>query len=336
MKLFLACLLTAVAACGQQWIEQRSGVEASLRGISAANKRTVWASGTGGTVLRTVDGGATWESVVVPGAEKLDFRGIRVIDARTVFLLSSGPGDLSRVYRTTDGGTHWAVVFTNPDPPGFFDAIAFWDSKHGIIAGDPVGGSFTIFTTFDGGTNWDRRAAPAAASDEGAFAASNSCIMVRNVGEVWFGTGGPGGGRVFHSWDRGVNWTRANTGIRNDSQSAGVFSLWFRDAHTGIAVGGDYRNETETRGNVALTSDGGRSWKKVSESNGPHGYRSAVMWLPADKLWIATGTSGSDVSRDGGKTWKLFDSGAYNALGASQDGSVWAVGPKGRIAKLSK
>jgi len=113
--------------------------------------------------------------------------------------------------------------------------------------------------------------------------------------------------------------------------SAGIFSLAFRDARHGIAVGGDYAKDSEDRRNIALTNDGGRTWEAVSNA-GPKGFRSAVAWLP--RLWIVTGTSGSDVSRDNGNTWKLFDSGAYNAMSFVPGGDGWAVGPQGRIARF--
>src|SRR3954447_824678 len=131
MKFMPALLLGsasfAQALTGQTWIAQTSGTTASLRGVSAVNERVVWASGSGGTWLRTVDGGATWRASQVAGAESLDFRGVHAVDERTAWLMSSGPGDKSRIYKTSDAGDHWKLQFTNPDPKGFFDSLAFWD-----------------------------------------------------------------------------------------------------------------------------------------------------------------------------------------------------------------
>ena len=169
----------------------------------------VWASGTSGTYLETTDGGATWRVAVVPGAEQLDFRGVHGVDDRTAYLLSSGSGDKSRIYKTTDGGSHWVLQFTNPDPKGFFDALAFWNARHGVAIGDPVDGRFVILTTGDGGGHWVRQEGPAALPNEGAFAASNSCLTLMGTREIWFATGGPGAARVFHSRDAGRTWTVA-------------------------------------------------------------------------------------------------------------------------------
>jgi photosystem II stability/assembly factor-like uncharacterized protein len=330
MKLVLMFLL-AGPACAQTWVSQQSGTKASLRGVSVVNARVVWASGTGGTYLKTADGGSTWSAEKVQGAEALDFRDIQAVDERTVYLLSSGTGDKSRVYKTTDGGGQWKLQFTNPDPKGFFDAMAFWDATHGIAVGDPVDGHFVVLTTADGGGHWERRPTPPAMPEEGAFAASGTCLVTMGKRDAWFATGGPRGARVFHSGDRGATWTIAATPIRNDGAAAGVFSLAFSDSRHGVAVGGDYSKPENAERNVAVTADGGMTWTEPSGQH-PKGFRSAVVFLPGRKVWIAVGTSGSDISSDDGKSWKNFDSGAYNAISFFSGKAGWAVGPGGRVA----
>ncbi|MCX6629542.1 MAG: hypothetical protein NTW28_18140 [Candidatus Solibacter sp.] len=332
MKLLPALFFTA-SLLAQTWTPQISNTRASLRGISAVDANTVWASGSGGTYLATADGGVTWRASKVPGTEALDFRGIRAIDARTVYLLSSGSGDKSRIYKTSDSGRRWTLLYTNPDPSGFFDAIAFWDVLHGIVVGDQLDGRAEVLTTDDAGATWQRRSPPAGLPNEGSFAASNSCLTLFGKRDAWFATGGPGAARVFHSKDRGRTWAVAVTPMRNDGPAAGIFSLAFADARHGIAVGGDYSKDKEDRQNIALSSDGGRTWSAPPGAV-PKGFRSAVAWLPDRKLCVVTGTSGSDVSSDGGKTWRLFDSGAYNAISFVHGGAGWAVGPQGRIARF--
>jgi photosystem II stability/assembly factor-like uncharacterized protein len=334
MKL-LPVLLPVLSAAAQTWVPQNSGTTAGLRAVSAVNSKVVWAGGTGGAWLRTTDGGAVWKVATVPGAEDLDFRGVRAFDANTAYLLSSGAGAKSRVYKTVDGGAHWKLLFTNPDREGFLDAIAWWDSKHGMVAGDPVAGRVTFFTTRDGGEHWAREQGLPSLPEEGAFAASNSCLAVRGKGEAWFGTGGKGAGRVLHSKDAGRTWSVATAPVRQDAATAGIFSLAFRDGRYGIAVGGDYSKDAEARGNIAVTANGGRTWT-TPEGAGPRGFRSAILWLADTRTWLVTGTSGSEISTDNGRTWRLFDSGAYNALSGVSGTAVWAVGPKGRIARLAR
>ncbi len=231
----------------------------------------------------TTDGGLTWRAGKVPDAEVLDFRGIRAIDARTVYLMSSGPGDKSRIYKTRDAGEHWALQFTNAEPKGFFDAIAFWDAQHSIVVGDQLDGRAEVLTTDDGGASWQRQSPPPGLPNEGSFAASNTCLTLLGEREAWFGTGGTGAARVFHSTDRGRTWTVATTSVRNDGAAAGIFSLAFADARHGIAVGGDYSKDKEDRQNIALTSGRVRPapapWGSVPPSPGCPAASSG--WSPA-------------------------------------------------------
>jgi photosystem II stability/assembly factor-like uncharacterized protein len=310
-------LVFAVTAAAQSWTAQTSGTTASLRGLAAVSDRVAWASGTSGTYLITTDGGATWKSAQVPGAESLDFRDVHAMDARTAWLMSAGPGDKSKIYHTTDGGAHWSLEFTNPEPSGFFDAIAFWDAKRGLVLGDPVGGRQVVLTT----ENWRRLDTPPALDKEGAFAASGTCLIARGDHEAWYGTTGA---RVFHTKDGGKTWTVSQTPVRHDSASAGIFSLAF-DGPRGIAVGGDYTKPEDDSHNIAISIDGGVTW--AEPANRPTGFRSAVAITPAG--WIVVGTSGSDISGDSGRTWRRFDTAAYNAVAYP-----WAVGPKGAIARF--
>jgi photosystem II stability/assembly factor-like uncharacterized protein len=332
MKLPLVLLCATVVlpnfAHAQSWIPQTTGSAASLRGVSAVNAQVVWASGTAGTYLITSDGGATWRTAKVPGAERLDFRGVWAFDKNTAFLVSIGTGDQSRIYKTTDSGANWTLLFTNPDAKGFFDGIAFWDRDHGIVAGDPVDGHTVIFTTEDGGQHWERQQTTPAAGSEGAFAASNTSLALSGKHEVWLGTTAA---HVLHSKDNGRTWTSAQTPIRNDSGNAGVFSVAFSDPLHGIAVGGDYSKAADPLNNIAITTDGGQTWTAPA-GQPPAGFRSAVAYVSDKKIWIASGPSGSDISLDNGATWKQFDATGYNAIGFLSSGTGWAVGPRGRIA----
>jgi photosystem II stability/assembly factor-like uncharacterized protein len=330
---FAVVLLVPLLSLAQSWVPQQSGSRSSLRGVSAVNKKVAWASGTRGTYLRTVDGGATWQSAVVPGAEELDFRDVHAFSENLAYLVSIGTGNNSRIYKTTDGGAHWTLQFTNPDQQGFFDALAFWDEKNGIVVGDPVDGRMTIFTTADGGATWQRQQTPEAIPREGSFAASGTNLIARGKRDAWFVTGGPGAARVFHSTDMGRTWSVATTPIRNDSASAGIFSIAFSDAMHGVAVGGDYTKAGDATRNIAITADGGRTWS--APPGAPNGFRSAVTYLADKKAWIATGPSGSDISTDGGNTWREFDKGNYNAISFVSSEAGWAVGPRGAIARFA-
>lgn len=319
-------------ALALHWIPQPSSSNASLRGLSVVSSKIVWASGSNGTVLRSLDGGQHWEIRKVPGAESLDFRDVEAFDANTSLIMASGIGEASRVYLTKDGGNVWTLVLGNPDKSGFFDAMKFWNRNDGILLGDPVAGRFTIFTTHTGGQTWTRSNQPAALEGEGAFAASGTCLTVLGSHEAWFGTGGPGIARVFHTSDGGGAWTVSSTPMSGSTTAAGIFSLVFLDPNHGAALGGDYQKPAQTSHTLTLTQDGGQNW--ALEANNPSGYRSAVAYAKSRHLLIAVGTNGSDYSLDVGKSWTRIASDSLNAV-ACHGASLWAVGPKGLIVKSS-
>ena len=335
--LTLLLMLTSAVAARAQWAAQSSGVTVRFRGVSAVSSRVAWASGAGGTFARTIDGGRTWRSGQVPGAGELDFRDVDAFDADTAYLLAIGEGERSRVYKTEDGGRNWTLQFQNRRAEAFFDCMAFWDRARGLAISDPVNGRFLVVTTDDGGRTWkeaDAAGMPAALEGEGGFAASGTCVAAGRGGEAWFGTGGTGGARVLRTTDWGRTW-QASAAPLATGKAAGVFSLTFWGA-SGAAVGGDYTLEKEAKGNAALTSDGGRSWRALAEGR-PSGYRSCVARVPGTRgpTLIAVGPSGSDYSTDGGQTWAALGAEGFHALSVARDGSAaWAVGEGGRIARL--
>jgi photosystem II stability/assembly factor-like uncharacterized protein len=312
------------------WLSVSTPAHASLRGLAVPSKDVIWASGTEGTWLLSTDAGAHWRSGRVPGAETLDFRDIAARDAQHALLLASGAGVKSRIYQTNDAGEHWTLLFENPDPQGFFDAFDFWDRSHGILLGDPVDGHFAIFTTQDGGQTWQRQTGPRALADEGAFAASGTCLATFASADAWFGTGGSHP-HIFHSSDRGRTWTATDVPLGDGSPASGVFSLFLKERTQVIAVGGNYTRQDDSRRTLAVTENG----SKWLSGKGLSGYRSAVAGVPKVRLVISVGTNGSDISQDGGRSWSPLPVEGMNAVAASPDGTVWAAGAHGAIARLN-
>lgn len=334
---------------------QQSGSTASLRGIHNVGGGVAWASGTNGTVLRTEDGGYLWQHCTVPaGAEKLDFRGVWAWDANTAVVMSSGPGDQSRLYKTTDGCKSWKLMFTNPDRDGFWDAVSFWDSKHGILLGDPVDRRFVILRTQDGGETWKRDtwAGLEAVAGAGAFAASNSALFAGRGGlPLSFVTGGREGSYLYsfgndctmslahqdpHACDKLWSWEKQPLPLAKGVDGAGAFSIGMQNRGNAgmytVIVGGDYTHPDQVSGTAAYTLPSSIHW--VAASHPPHGYRSAVAWDAKQNAWIAVGPTGSDVSFDNGRNWKSLGtdpavSDNWNALSLP-----FVVGPHGRIGKL--
>jgi photosystem II stability/assembly factor-like uncharacterized protein len=335
MKLLLSIILFLTTGASAQWTKVSVPTTASLRGLSVVSSTTVWASGTEGTIIRTVDGGKHWSVITVPGAETLDFRGIHAFDDRTALVISSGPAEKAqaRIYRTTDGGATWKQVFEENRAGIFFDAIAFWNRKNGILLSDPVDGKFAVFTTDDSGETWKQVpsvALPPALPNEGAFAASNSCLTVQGEKNVWFATGGARVARVFRSADRGKTWQVAETPMHPTNASSGIFSLAFQDETFGVAVGGDYAHpESSDLPNVLVTSDGGESWQPGEPTRPAGTYLSAVS-LRGKNEFAAAGIKG--LLARSGHAWKQEAEDNLNAV-VVRDGKGWSVGAKGTVLR---
>src|SRR6266446_7554803 len=224
VRLFLAFVFSffiGASVQAQWWRVQTSGIDSNLRGVSVASFTdtkgvpvpVVWASGSKGVVLRSVDEGETWTRLQLPGGDALDFRGIIAFNATTAYVMSSGEGEKSRIYKTTDGGETWDLQYTDKRKEFFLDAITCRSETRCFALSDPTDGKFLLLSATDG-EHWNplpSKNMPTALPGEGAFAASNTCLAVSGE-EIFFGTGGPAA-RVFHSADAGLTWAVAETPV---------------------------------------------------------------------------------------------------------------------------
>ena len=335
MNIISLMIVVVYALVAPRWTVQTSGVTARLRGVSAVSERVVWASGSASTVLRTTNGGASWRKLNVT-SDALDFRDIDAIDAQTAYVLSIGNGAASRIYKTTNSGATWTLQFQNKDPKAFLDAMSFWDANNGIVFGDSINGQFYILLTDNGGETWSRLAVsrlPLALENEGAFAASGTNIAVFGKTHAWIGTGAGAKARVLRSTDRGRSWEVADTPIAA-GPSTGIFSIAFRDEKHGVVVGGDYSKEKEAVDNLAVTDDGGVTWKLVK---GLSGFRSVVAYVPGAKTpaLVALGPSGGDFSLDDGQTWQPIEGPGFDTFSfMPRNATGWGAGANGAIGKL--
>lgn len=335
-------LLFAAAASAQQprVTEQQSGVTTLLESVSTVDQNIVWAGGTAGTVLRTRDGGDSWERRPIPGAERLDFRGIHAISADEAWALSIGNGPASRIFHTADGGATWTEQFRNTDATAFYDCITFFDAKHGVAFSDASQGRTVILRTEDGGTHWvllPANAVPAPLTGEGGFASSNSCAISIDNKHGWIAASEPGA-RVFRTDDAGKTWTIAGLVPVVHDSGAGLTALSFRDAKHGIGVAAIIARGVMARDSVpeavATTEDGGVTWKLVHRPSKP-GALSGVALVPgaSDKTTVIASYGGLFVTTDGGDSWTAATTTNYWAVRAAGK-RAWGVGTGGRITRL--
>jgi photosystem II stability/assembly factor-like uncharacterized protein len=280
-----------------RWQPVPTGSDQQYRGLDAVDKRTAWVGGSDGEVLRTTDGGRTWKDVSPPDTVGLLFRDVEAESARRASVLAIGEGEASRIYRTTDGGRHWDLVFVNDDPAAFYDCMDFFDGgRRGLALSDPVGGKFRILGTFDSGRSW--HVLPTRGMPEAVD------------GEFAFAASGTC--LVTHG-DRDA-WIGSGGGAARVFHSRdGGFTWTVKDA-------------------PIPASDAGGVFS-LAFRNRHDGYRSGVDWLGG--TLIAVGPNGSDVSYDGARRWTAFDGAAYDAVDCV-DGTCWASGPAGAVARLDR
>jgi len=318
-------------------VEQASGVTAVLQAVSAASDHVAWVTGQSAAVLRTLDGGATWERLRVPGADSLEFRDVQAFGARLAYLLAAGPGARSRIFKTTDGGRTWTQQFVNAEPRAFYDCFAFFGRERGVVVSDAVDGRLVIRATGDGGAHWDLVpdvGVPAARAGEGAFAASGTCLVSSGDRLAWIGTGSTTEARVYRSSDAGRSWAETRVPVVS-GEAAGVTSLAFRDAAHGVALGGRIADAADTNNQVAVTSDGGATWVRSGRPPFPGAvFGSAYVPRTRPPALVAAGPGGLAVSRDDGATWSPLSTNAYWAVGFASPRAGWAVGPRGRITRI--
>jgi photosystem II stability/assembly factor-like uncharacterized protein len=331
MRLLTCSVLLSFMAAGSWWTVHPTSVDANLRGIELVVHRSgtiIWATGSKGTIVRSTDSGTTWEPVHIAGGENLDFRGVRTFDGKTVYVMSSGEGEQSRIYKSVDSGATWKVQYSDKRKAFFLDALQCSDDAHCFALSDPVDEKFLLLATTDG-EHWKElqpQQMPAALAREGAFAASNSSLLLFGKSELYFGTGGPAA-RVFHSTDLGQTWTVSDTPVLSGKASQGIFSI-VRAGDVLVAVGGDYSEPNRAEKTAAYSPDKGKTWHLAEEM--PSGYRSAVDTFDAG--FVTVGLNGAETSRNG-VHWVHIDSPGLNAV-TFISGQGWGVGPKGIAAKF--
>ncbi len=330
MKVSIISFFTAimmVAICQGQTIKLlTSGTRTSIRGLSVVDDKTVWVSGSNGTVGLSKDTGVTWLWMTVKGFEKTDFRDIEAFDAKTAIIM--GIDSPAYILKTVDGGETWKTVFEDHTSGMFLDAMEFWNEQSGIAIGDPIGGKFFIARTFDGGNTWrgiPELFRPVADSGEACFSSSGTNIRRINKSEAVFISGG----------------MKSNLFIRNDkikipiiqgTPSTGANSLAVKNRNVMMVVGGDYQARDSTTNNCAFTENAGKTWTMPTVP--PHGYRSCVEYLGRDK-WITCGLNGVDYTTDNGKTFYWISKEGYHVCRKAKKGkAVFFAGGGGKIGRL--
>jgi len=339
-----------LAAAPPTLTPQVSGTTSRLQAIAPVDERVVWVSGLGGSILRTTDGGATWERRGIPGTETLGFRDIHAVDADTATVMTNNGGPNARIYQTTDGGLTWTLQFQSPLAVVFYDCFAFFDPQRAIAVPDAENGRFDVLRMTDGHTWVDiGDQFPAGQPGEGLFPASGTCVSTFGERSAWAVTGGAAQARVIATTDGGDSWTAHDIPMGGTATSGGI-SILFRDRRHGILGGGELAAPTVQQLNFARSTDGGATWSLATPAPFPGPvYGLAYARDRADdaadsdddaglgrRRVVATGPGGAAWSSDEGDTWQNLPAAVtgYFAAAFADRRTGWLVGTGGRILRV--
>lgn len=341
------CLaLVAISATAQKLPTVKileSGKRVTIRGLSVVNNDIIWVSGSSGSVGKSLDGGGTWKWITVPGYEKRDFRDIEAFDDTTAIIM--GVAEPAVILKTKDGGKTWKKVFEDNRKGMFLDAMDFREESKamplGIVVGDPINNHLFYAYTIDGGDTWKANETDSSQlleADEAMFASSGTNVKFTSFADekyppVLLVTGGKRSGiRDISATAKRLNTTLSLT---QGLQSTGANSIAIDAAEKkAVIVGGDFSKDSIATGNCVLISFGKNKNTMTAPKTSPHGYRSCVIYLNKKDL-LTCGTSGIDISKDGGKNWKLVSKDSFHVCQKAKNGNaVFLAGSNGRIAQL--
>jgi len=307
-----------------------SGKKVSLRGLSVVNDNVIWASGSSGSVARSVDGGNTFTWITVAGYEKRDFRDIEAFDENTAIIM--GIAEPAIILKTSDGGKNWRKVFEDSTKGMFLDAMDFAGEQNGVVIGDPINQAIYIASTSDMGESWKRM----------DITTGNTNQFMANDGEAFFASSGTNikmldHGFVFASGGRSsrlfFKGRKDSLPIMQGKESTGANSIAVYKNKKAVIVGGDFSKDTIGTNNCVLVKLKGKV-RFSQPQTPPHGYRSCVIYIDEKNL-LTCGTSGIDISRDGGMNWELISKESFHVCQKAKKGNaVFLAGGNGRIAKL--
>lgn len=317
-----------VSVNAQTVVVVEQGQKVSIRGLSMPSASIVWASGSNGMVAKSVDGGNTFRWMRVEGYARRDFRDIEAFDSSTAIIMAIDTP--AHILKTTDGGLTWKKVFEDTRPGMFLDAMDF-SGNNGVVIGDPINGRTFMAVSSDKGDSWKPIETIDKLMDGEAFFASsgsNIKLLGTNLNAKSLFVSGGMQSRLF------FNQQAINLPLQSGRNSTGANGLALHpNQQQGIIIGGDFANDKRSDSAILLFS----LYPKATFSyplTPLSGYKSAAVFLSKTSV-LACGTSGVDLSVDGGLNWKKISDIGFHVAVKSPDGKYAIMaGGNGRIAKF--
>ncbi len=273
------------------WTEQAGSPGTYFESVSIVDDRIAWACGDGGAVVRTTNGGTTWQAVTsLNVTDALNICGVSSTSALVCVNVRPTLND-GRIYRTTDGGATWHLVYQNTGTGAFMDAVNMFDPMNGVAVGDPVGGQWVLLKTTDGGATWTSYGSLSQTSNETGL---NNSFKWIGTQSGWIGTDHPW---IYRTTNGGTSWSAVPI-----HSSSPTFSLSFLNQSVGLAAGGP---------NVNFTTTGGAEWDSMTTFTGVD-VRGACVKASSEKWWATQSNGLIKLSADGGASWSLAHLGPGN------------------------
>ncbi len=283
--------------CGKNW-SVKSGNKKNIRSNFFVSTAAGFAAGENGTVLKTEDGGLTWNELKHFTPKSLNT--LYFMNAYTGY----AAGNDGAIFKTSNAGELWTnqTHYTRLD----YNFIHFINYDDGVAGGgNPENGRAFIYRTSNAGINWFE------VFDSLGMGILNSVSFVNS--NVGIATGD--NGNILHTYDAGFSWTSENISVNN------LNSISFTDQINGMIAADN--------GIVYVTSNGGFDWSK--SLTGVYSNLNAIMFR--EDYALACGSDGSIIcSTNKGSSWQIFESITDNNLfSVSSAGNLVAFGEYGTI-----
>jgi photosystem II stability/assembly factor-like uncharacterized protein len=284
--LILMSLAYPSSAQTQPWKKMQSPVNVILRFMSFVDSLTGWAAGEAGTIIRTTDGGESWE--IQNSTVQTFIIDIFFIDENNGWALTLKDEFpfTSVILKTTNGGDDWTAE-NFPDSSKLIRTIFFFDSLNGL-----AGGSYFAYTS-DGGMSWTE-----AEVDSGLL--SNFPVYRFNFFSRQFGYACGGfidrAGVIWKTTNGGLNWT--SQGVSADE----VFDLHILDSLNAITLSGDPEGLYPIA--YLKTTDAGINW--IYEELPFFGLSFRIDFRTYNEGWSASGYKFL-LTTNRGETWEEFE-----------------------------
>jgi len=335
----------------------------TLRDIYVFNKDTAVAVGDLGTVIKTTDGGISWDVQHHAGGSGVQLNSVSFIDAQNGWAAGGTySSDNNVLLKTIDGGKTWTQIKTDATLP--YNSVYFVDKDTGFVFGEDG----IVLRTTDGGYNWDTRSidsyigfymdvfffTAAAFIDKntgflvGGGYYGNELYMTSDCGRTWewneqiiipkiytglndinfidkyHGCIAGDDGVLLITTDGGNTWRRDTVGGYYN------YSACFTDTLTGWACGGNSMNDANYGGFIYNTKDGGVNWTKTNRN---FGQLFKVRFSDKSNGWIIGQAGFLYRTTDGGNNWaeqreRLYN---FNSIYFVDENTGWAVGGSGII-----